>query len=114
MKRFYGETEERIAIIADVALDAMEHDAYWAVLESINEPSRGDVDSIAKALEQFGLVELSNISLQAARRRKFLDYFEELVQNLDSLEKDTHKALETNLWVLGRKYSLSHVLERYT
>jgi Histidine kinase-, DNA gyrase B-, and HSP90-like ATPase len=106
LKRFYGESEERIAIIADVALDAMEHDAYWAVLESINESSHGDVHSFAKALEQFGLVELSSISLQAARRREFLDYFEKLVQNVDTLERDTHKALETNLWVLGRKYSL--------
>ena len=105
LKRFYGESEERIATIADVALDALEYDAYWAVLERINESSKGDVGTFATSLEQFGLVELSAIGVQAAHRRKFLDYLDQLIQNPETLEKDTHKALETNLWVLGRRYS---------
>jgi Histidine kinase-, DNA gyrase B-, and HSP90-like ATPase len=120
LRRFYGESEERIAIIADVALDAMEHDAYWAVLESINASSHGDVGLFAESLEQFGLFELSSIGVQATRRRQFLDYLEQLVQNVATLEKDTHKAFETNLWVLGRKYSmmssnatLKNVIETY-
>jgi hypothetical protein len=105
LARFYGESEDRIETIADVALDAMEHDAYWAVLQSISDSSHGEVDVFAAALEQFGLVELSTISMQANRRSKFLDYPDQLVQNPKTLEKDLHKALETNLWVLGRKYS---------
>ncbi len=32
LSNFYGETDERVETIVDVALDAMEHDAYWAVL----------------------------------------------------------------------------------
>jgi DNA-binding ferritin-like protein (Dps family) len=120
LKRFYGESEERIAIIADVALDAMEHDAYWAVLQSINESQGADVGSFAEALEQFGLLELSSIGVQAANRRQFLDYLDRLVQNDETLEKDAHKALENNLWVFGRKYStmssnvtLKNVIETY-
>lgn len=105
LKRFYGESEERIAVIADVALDAMEHDAYWAVLDSINLSSKGEVSTFAESLEQFGLVELSAIGLQAKRRRQFLDFLDQLIANPKTLEKDAHKALETNLWVLGRRYS---------
>jgi len=83
----------------------MEHDAYWAVLERINASSQGDVWSFAESLEQFGLVQLSTIGAQAKRRRQFLEYLDQLIENPKTLEKDTHKALETNLWVLGRKYS---------
>jgi hypothetical protein len=106
LQRFYRESEDRIATIADVALDAMEHDAYWAVLERINATDRTDVSSFAEALEDFGLVELSGIAAQATRRMKFLDYLEELIGSEATLEKDVHKAFETNLWLLGRQYSL--------
>lgn len=120
LRRFYDESEERIATIADVALDALEHDIYWAVLERIGASSHGDVGSFAASLEQFGLLELSTIGVQAANRRQFLDYLDQLIQKPEALEKDAHKALETNLWVLGRKYSvmssnstLRNIIESY-
>lgn len=106
LKKFYGESEDRITTIADVALDAMEHDAYWAVLDRIGTLSQGDVGSFAESLEEFGLIELATIGGQASRRREFLNFLDQLVQNPQTLEKDTHKAFETNLWLLGRKYSL--------
>ena len=106
LKRFYGESEDRIETIADVALDAMEHDVYWVVLDRINVLSQGDVGAFADALEEFGFLELAAIGNQASRRRKFLDYVDQLVQNPDALEKDAHKAVETNLWMLGRQYSM--------
>ena len=121
LKRFYGESEDRVATIADVALDAMEHDAYWAVLDRINTLSQGDVSSFAESLEDFGFVELATIGNQASRRRQFLDYLDQLIHNPKTLEKDAHKALETNLWVLGRQYSvmssnatLRKVIEAYS
>lgn len=120
LKKFYGETEDRIATIADVALDAMEHDAYWAVLEQIGASSKGDMDAFATSLQQFGLLELSTIGVQAKSRQCFLDYFDQLVENPKTVEKDTHKALETNLWMLGRNYStmasnatLRHIISIY-
>ena len=84
----------------------MEHDAYWAILDRIHTLSQGDVGSFAASLEEFGLMELSTIGAHASRRRQFLDYFDQLIQNPRTLEKDAHKALETNLWVLGRHYSM--------
>jgi len=106
LRRFYGESEERIATIVDVALDAIEHDAYWAVFEGISAASHGDIDTFAAALEQFGLVELSTIGTQASRRLRFLDYLDQLVKNPRTLEKDTHRAFERNLWILGRNYAM--------
>ncbi len=102
--RYYGETPERISTIADVALDAMEHDAHWAVLDNISNLSKGDVGAFAKALEEFGLLELSVLASQVARRLTFLDRLDELVANPATLEKQIHLALESNLWVLGRNY----------
>lgn len=106
LKKFYGESEDRIATIADVALDAMEHDAYWAILDRIRRLSKGDVGSFAESLEEFGLIELATIGAQASRRLEFLSFLDQLVQNPQTLEKDAHKAFETNLWLLGRKYSV--------
>ncbi len=105
LKRFYGEAPERVETIAEVALDAMEHDAYWAVLERIGLSSEGDVGSFAESLKQFGLVDLATIGAQASHRHQFLDSFDKLIGNKDTLEKNAHEALEANLWVLGRKYA---------
>jgi hypothetical protein len=102
--RFYGESPERISTIADVALDAMEHDAHWVVLDNISSMSKGDVGAFAKALDDFGLMELSALAAQVARRLTFLDHLDELVANPATLEKQVHIALESNLWVLGRNY----------
>ena len=106
LRRFYGEADDRVTAIAEVALDAMEHDAYWAVLESINTSSERDVSTFADSLEQFGLVELASVGVQASHRSKFLDFLEQLIRNPATLEKEAHKAFETNLWMLGRQYSL--------
>lgn len=104
LARCYGESPERISTIADVALDAMEHDAHWAVLDNIGRMSKGDVGAFAKALDDFGLMELSALAAQVARRLTFLDHLDELIANPATLEKQIHVALESNLWVLGRNY----------
>lgn len=120
LMRFYGESEERISTIVGVALDAMEQDAYWQVLEQIGRASHGDITEFAESLEQFGLLELSTIAAQANNRRRFLDYLDQLVSNPDTLEKQAHTAMASNLWILGRKYSmmssnetLRTIVERY-
>jgi Histidine kinase-, DNA gyrase B-, and HSP90-like ATPase len=101
LKRFYGESEERIATIAEVALDALEHDAYWAVFEKIDECSKKDIGALSEALEQFGLLELSTIGVQALNRRRFLDYLDKIAEYPDTHEKEmvfTHSlARERNL-----------------
>lgn len=105
LQKFYGESDERIGTIVNVAISAMEHDEYWVVLEQIGDASRGDIHNFAESLGLFGLLELSRVASQSKGRLNFLDYLEQLVSNHETLEKDAHKALEGNLWILGRSYS---------
>lgn len=106
MQRFYGESEERITPIVSVMLDGLEKDEYWFVLKRIDEAKDEDVETFAAALAEFGLLEISIMAEQAARRVRFLDDLDQLAANPKTLESTMHKALEKNLWVLGVKYSL--------
>jgi hypothetical protein len=104
--KFYREHGERFETLANVLLDSLEHDEYWMVLQQIDAVSRNDVAQFAQALEAFGLVDLAMMSERAKSRLCFLDRFDELVANAETLERDIHRALERNLWILGTKYAL--------
>lgn len=106
LTKYYEESDARAQVIADVALDAMELDGYWEVLDKINEASKGEVLHFAEALGDFGLLEISNIHSQAKRRIEFLDYLSELVLKPNTREDTMHRALDTNLWLFGTRYSL--------
>jgi len=106
LERFYGESDERISVIVDVALDAIELDGYWAVLNKINDASRGAVVDFADALAEFGLLELANLGLQARNRDLFLTHLQHLSDDPSTLEATMHRALEDNLWVFGLKRTL--------
>jgi len=104
--RFYGESDERIGVIVDVALDAIELDGYWAVLNKINDASRGTVVDFADALAEFGLLELANLGMQSRNRDMFLTHLQHLADDPSTLEATMHRALEDNLWVFGLKRTL--------
>ncbi|MBL8890854.1 MAG: VRR-NUC domain-containing protein [Planctomycetaceae bacterium] len=105
----------------NLTLEAMEKDEYWIVCEHIQKARFADVDILAAALEDFGLVDLAVIAQQTKRRLEFLDHLDALDQNPATLEKEMHKALDTNLWVFGPQYSmmasnktLARTIEEYT
>lgn len=121
LHKFYGESEEKIDTIISVVLDAFERDEYWTVLQNIENAKKSDVETFAEALGQFGLLDLAIVGQQTRHRLHFLDDFDELIIKPETLEKTTHKALESNLWVFGTEYSmmssnktLSKVIEEYT
>lgn len=121
MFRFYGESADRINVIASVVLDALEQDEYYAVLAKIEEARESDVQALAEALEEFGLVDFVMIAQQAQNRLRFLDDLENLVLNPETLEKQVHTAIEKNLWILGSQYALmasnkttARVIKEYT
>ena len=84
----------------------MEFDEYWTVLENIGSASLGDVSDFAVSLQEFGLLELSNIRKQADKRIRFLDYLENLAENAATKEQEVHVALEKNVWVFGLDFSM--------
>ncbi len=106
MKRFYGESDEKVETIASVVLDAFEKDDYWRVLQHVDESKERDVGEFASALEEFGLVDMALIANQAVSRLKLLDHLESLIRNPATLEKTVHGVIERNLWILGPDYAL--------
>ncbi len=105
MKRFYGESEERIETVASVVLDALEKDEYWSILQHINESPKGDIETLAVALTEFGLVDMAQMANQAMSRLQLLDHLDGLVRNPATQEKTIHQIIEKNLWLLGMGYA---------
>lgn len=106
LEKFYGETEERINTVITVMVTAMEKDHYWDIISNIQETDNHDVEKFAGALSDFGLLEMSIVTSQAINRLRFLEKLTFLINNNDTLEKDMHKALEKNTWVIGDDYSV--------
>lgn len=106
LKKFYNESEEKVDTIVSVVLDAFDKDFYWEVMHHIDQAKDSDISNFAEALSEFGILEMSLISRQAINRKKYLDYLERITNNMDTLEQDVHKAIESNLWIFGQKYTL--------
>lgn len=104
LQKFYGERPDRISIIANVVLDAMERDEYWIVLQKIDAARHADVATFSDALQQFGLLELALMADHGKYRIRFLDDLDLLAANAATLEKEMHKAVEKSLWVFGSRY----------
>ncbi len=121
MKRFYGESEEKVETVASVILDAFEKDEYWMVLKQIEESKGGDVETFASALEVFGLLDMALVANQTKSRLKVLNDLDDFVRNPATLESIVHQVIERNLWVLGYDHSLissnrtlARTIEEYT
>jgi hypothetical protein len=121
MRKFFGESEDKIAVIASIVLDAFERDEYWTVVEKIQSARTLDVQTFANALDTFGLCDLALVAQQARRRLQFLDDLDTLIASGETLEAQVHKALENNLWVIGNGYetlfsnkTLKRKIEEYT
>ena len=106
LERFYDESDEKVNVVISVMVDAMEKDYYYDVINKIEDAHDRDIEKLADALSDFGLLEMSMVSSQAVNRLRFLDELDLLRQSNTTDEKTIHKALENNLWVLGSEYSL--------
>lgn len=101
-----GEKEERITVLINLALDALEMDEYWTVCREVEAAEKADVFIFAQALDKFGLTDLAFIGQQAERRRTFLDNLDKLAADPTTSEAQMHTALQHNLWIFGNEYSL--------
>ena len=101
-----GEKEERITVLINLVLDALEMDEYWTVCREVKVAEKSDVFIFAQALDKFGLTDLAFIAQQAERRRTYLDNLDKLAADETTSEKQMHTALQHNLWIFGNEYSL--------
>lgn len=121
LSTLYGEKEERVDAVVQVALDAIEQDDYFVAVRAISEAPREDVSTFAAALGGFGLADMAVMAEQARRRLAFLDDLDALIALPATREQELHVALEHNLWVLGAEYAvlssnktLRRVIEEFT
>lgn len=97
---------DRVATVVSVALDALEFDDYYAVVQAVDKAKAVDVATFAAALADFGLVDMAHMGEQARRRMRLLDDLDGLIANVATREQEMHTALERNLWVLGLEYAM--------
>lgn len=121
IRKFYGESEDRIQSVVAVVLDSLERDEYWEVLRAVYEAEDGDIQTLADALANFGLLEIVMVGKQAKRRIAVLDSFERMINDPTTLESQVHKVLEQNTWILGVEHALMFsnqtlktIIQRYT
>jgi len=106
LKSYYNESDEKINTIISVVLDTIEKDEYHEVLSNIKSSSTKKTKDFAIALSQFGTVESSLIGGQTKNRSTFLDFFERLISNNKTTEKEIHQSFENNLWLLDEQFSM--------
>lgn len=106
LDKYYGEPESKIEPMVFVLLEALERSDYRMLVEHIARSSHGDIASIADGLNRFGLADMAHLVDQASARASFLDQFEALTRDNAALETEMHRAIESNLWILGPAYSL--------
>lgn len=121
IKKFYGESEDRIQSVVAVVLDSLERDEYWEVLRAVHEAEHADIQTLADALTNFGLLEIVMIGKHAKHRIDILDSFQRMIDDSSTLESQVHKVLENNSWILGVEHallfsnrSLKTIIEKYT
>lgn len=105
LRRFYGESDDKVQTVVNVVIDAFEKDEYFEVLRQLDESKDRDVEAIADALQVFGLVDMAVVAKQARGRMRLLDHLEAIVRDERTLEKTVHDVIEKNLWVLAPHFA---------
>jgi hypothetical protein len=106
LRRFYGESDEKVQTVVNVVIDAFEKDEYFEVLRQLDESKDRDVEAISDALQIFGLVDMAIVAKQTRGRLRVLDHLETLIRDERTLEKTIHDVIEKNLWLLGTHFTL--------
>ena len=81
LRKFYGESEDRIDTLISLILEAFEKDEYWTVCQKVEEARQSDVARFAEALREFGLLDMACTAHQARRRLQFLDELDALAES---------------------------------
>lgn len=106
LKNYINESEEKINTVIAVVLDTLEQDEYYEALAQIEQAAKKKGQGFATALAQFGLVENSELGMQANYRTNFLTHLEQLIAHKKTNATTIRQVLENNLWVLNEKFGL--------
>jgi hypothetical protein len=106
LRKFYGESETRVSAVISLLLESFEKNDYWMVMENLEASSHQAVGDMAQAFSEFGMLDLAMIGQQSTHRLAILNNLEQLIFNPETTLAQIHKALASNLWVLGNQYAL--------
>ncbi|MEM6767563.1 MAG: ATP-binding protein [Bacteroidota bacterium] len=106
LKKFYGESEARIANVLSVLLESLEKNDYWMVMQSMEDHQDDQVEEMVDAFSEFGLIDIAMIAQQSTHRLQILRNLESLIFNPETKVYQIRKALENNLWLLGNQFAL--------
>jgi hypothetical protein len=98
LRKFYGESESRMASVVALVLEAVENGQ--------GTPMTLDLGLETDVLSEFGMQDVAVISQQSSRRLDMLHQLSELLLDSEVDEEKIRKAYATNLWLLGSQYPL--------
>lgn len=107
LKKFFGESESRISTVISLLIDSFEKNDYWMVMQQLEESREGEVEEIADAFSEFGMLDVALIAQQSTHRLSLLNDFEKLISNPDTMPDQLLKALANNLWIMGNHFNLA-------
>jgi len=109
LKKFYGESESRVASVVSLLLESFEQGEYWMMQDSLSSAAtahNGHLDMVTDAFAEFGMVDVAMMARQSSHRLQVLRDLESLIFNPETSLEQIRKALAGNLWTLGTQYSL--------
>ncbi|MFK7921758.1 MAG: ATP-binding protein [Bacteroidia bacterium] len=106
LRKFYGESEVRVMAVISLLLESFEKNDYWMVMQNMEASQASEVDELADAFSQFGMLDLAMIGQQSTHRLTIINNLQQLIFNPDTTLVQIHRALESNLWILGNQYAM--------
>ncbi|MEL6673665.1 MAG: ATP-binding protein [Bacteroidota bacterium] len=106
LKKFFGESESRIATVISLLLDSFEKNDYWMVMQQVEDANEAIPEAQVDAFSAFGMLDVALIAQQSSQRLSILQKLEHLILRGDTPPEQILKALSNNLWIFGNQYSL--------
>lgn len=98
LRKFYGESESRMASVVSLVLEAVDQS---------NPVLKLDLDlQKREAYAEFGLQDVAMIAQQSSRRLMALEQLSEVLLSPETPVENIREAVSTNLWLLGSGYTL--------
>lgn len=76
------------------------------ILEKISEATSDDLDRFSSLLNDLKLNQISMMASLIYQKLKVIDILEKVVTRQESRERDVHKIIEKNPWIIGRAYEI--------
>jgi len=110
LRRFYGESESRIASVVSLLFESFEQGEYWTLRDTLSGAAtahNGHLEQVTDAFTEFGMVDIAMMAQQSTHRLKILQDLENLVFNPETSLGQIRKAIAGNLWILGTNHSMT-------